>query len=99
MQFHFTFCLQMPLSSFLFPVLCYTEKNKKGCDSLKQIKYSILLGLLLLLWSTVSAFAKDVTVQLDGNVLSCRHDPVIENDRVLVPMRDIIPMLYRCPLK
>ena len=93
MHFHFTFCLQMPLSSFLFPVLCYTEKNKKGCDSLKQIKYSILLGLLLLLWSTVSAFAKDVTVQLDGNVLSCRHDPVIENDRVLVPMRDIMEPL------
>lgn len=60
---------------------------------MKQIKYSILLGLLLLLWSTVSAFAKDVTVQLDGNVLSCRHDPVIENDRVLVPMRDIMEPL------
>ena len=60
---------------------------------MKQIKYSILLGLLLLLWSTVPAFAKDVTVQLDGNVLSCRHDPVIENDRVLVPMRDIMEPL------
>jgi len=60
---------------------------------LRKIKYSILLGLLLLLWSTVPAFARDVTVQLDGNVLSCRHDPVIENDRVLVPMRDIMEPL------
>ena len=60
---------------------------------MRKIKYSILLGLLLLLWSTVPAFARDVTVQLDGNVLSCRHDPVIENDRVLVPMRDIMEPL------
>ena len=57
---------------------------------MRKIKYSILLGLLLLLWSTVPAFAKDVTVQLDGNILSCLHDPVIENDRVLVPMRDTV---------
>ena len=60
---------------------------------MRKIKYSTLLGLLLLLWSTVPAFARDVTVQLDGNVLSCRHDPVIENDRVLVPMRDIMEPL------
>lgn len=60
---------------------------------MKQIKYSIFLGLLLLLWSTVPALAKNVTVQLDGNPLPCRHAPVIENDRVLVPMRDIMEPL------
>lgn len=60
---------------------------------MKQLKYSFLLGLLLILCSTVSAFAKDVTVQLDGKALSCRHAPVIENDRVLVPMRDIMEPL------
>lgn len=63
---------------------------------MKQIKYSIFLGLLFLLCSAVPAMAKNVTVQLDGNVLSCRHDPVIENDRVLVPMRDIMePLGYQ----
>ena len=60
---------------------------------MKQIKHSILLGLLFLLGTTVPAFAKDVTVQLDGSPLSCRHAPVIENDRVLVPMRDIMEPL------
>lgn len=60
---------------------------------MKQIKHSVLLGLLFLLGTTVPAFAKDVTVQLDGTPLSCRHAPVIENDRVLVPMRDIMEPL------
>lgn len=60
---------------------------------MKQIKYSIFFGLLLLLCCTVPALAKEVTVQLDGTPLPSRHAPVIENDRVLVPMRDIMEPL------
>ncbi len=60
---------------------------------MKQILRIALLTILcsLLFCSLVSA--QTVTVLLDGNPLTCRKTPVIENNRVLVPLRDIMEPL------
>lgn len=51
----------------------------------------LILSFLLLCISPVSA--KEIRVTLDGAPLSCRMAPVIENDRLLVPMRDLMEPL------
>lgn len=59
----------------------------------KLRKYLFLcLGALLLLCSCPVS-AKEITVTLDGAALSCRMPPIIENDRVLLPMRDLLEPL------
>ncbi len=58
-----------------------------------RIFRSILLGCMLTLPFTVSTYAQDISVTLNDAPLTCRTAPVLENDRVLVPMRDIFEPL------
>lgn len=53
----------------------------------------LLLILSFLLLCIGPASAKEIQVTLDGAPLSCRMAPVIENDRLLVPMRDLMEPL------
>ncbi len=45
---------------------------------------------------TPTAFAQNISVLLDNQPLHCRETPILENNRVLVPMRDIMePLGYQ----
>lgn len=53
---------------------------------------SVLLAVCFMTLST-TALAKDITVLLDGRQLCFDQNPIIENDRTLVPMRKIFEEL------
>ncbi|MBM6829840.1 trypsin-like peptidase domain-containing protein [Anaerotignum lactatifermentans] len=55
------------------------------------LKYLMLCLLLLFFISPVCA--KEIQVSLDGKALPCRMAPILENDRVLLPMRDLMEPL------
>lgn len=65
-------------------------KSRKG-DKMKK-SMSFLLAICLTLVS-FTALAKDVTVELDGKQLVFDQNPIIENDRTLVPVRKIFEEL------
>lgn len=68
-------------------------QKKKGCVHLKYIRNAALLlfGMLPCLFHPT--FASDVSVTLNDAPLSFDAAPIIENDRVLVPMRGILESL------
>lgn len=60
---------------------------------MSKLRKYLFLFLAVLLLSSCPVSAKEITVTLDGTPLSCRMAPVIENDRVLLPMRDLLEPL------
>lgn len=60
---------------------------------MKHYKPWILTFLLSLFCFVSTAFAQPITVNLDGTEIDCRKSPIIVNDRVLVPLRDIMTPL------
>lgn len=56
----------------------------------------ILSSCILALSLSSPTYAQNISVTLNGVPLACRTAPIIENDRVLVPMRDILePLGYQ----
>ena len=53
----------------------------------------ILTSFVFALSILSSAYAQNISVTLNGTELPCRAAPIIENDRVLIPMRDILEPL------
>lgn len=58
-----------------------------------KIWKTVILCFFLFCITATTAFGQEITIKLDGRPLSCRMSPVIENDRVLLPMRDIMEPL------
>lgn len=60
---------------------------------LNILKKSSIIAICFFLFTFVPVFGANVTVYLNDSLLSCRQAPMIVNDRVLVPMRDIMEPL------
>lgn len=61
----------------------------------KRIFYTLFLTLCFL-FPVQLAFAQNISVLLDNQPVHCREMPILENSRVLVPMRDIMePLGYQ----
>lgn len=60
---------------------------------MNTIKRVFLIAICFLLYTLVPVFGTQVTVYLNDTLLTCRQAPMIVNDRVLVPMRDIMEPL------
>lgn len=58
-----------------------------------KLKVLLLTVLMCVFFGTCSAFADDVTVLVDGRELEFDTSPIIENDRLLVPLRGIFEAL------
>lgn len=52
-----------------------------------------MIAICCFLFTLVPVFGTQVTVYLNDSLLDCRQAPMIVNDRVLVPMRDIMEPL------
>lgn len=63
------------------------------CDNMKRILKGCFLSLILLTCGVQTAEAADVKVTLNGSPLSFDAAPIIENGRVLAPMRGILEAL------
>ena len=60
---------------------------------MNTLKRSIMIAICFLCFTFISVFGAQVTVYLNDSLLDCRQSPMIVNDRVLVPMRDIMEPL------
>lgn len=58
-----------------------------------MIKRFFALVCLITVLCSVTVCSRDITVMVDGNPLFCDAEPIIKNDRVLVPMRAIFEAL------
>ena len=58
-----------------------------------MIKRFFALVCLVTVLCSVTVYSRDITVMVDGNPLFCDAEPIIKNDRVLVPMRAIFEAL------
>ena len=59
---------------------------------MRKIK-SIIFTIISVFIITVSAFASNITVKLNGETMQFNQNPIIMNDRVMVPMRGIFESL------